>query len=150
MRSLHAGFLLVPVAIIVGALVLFTARGPQTGSAFTLQVGDCFSMPAGATVADVDVQPCTTAHDGEVFYTQDDATTPVWPGVEEFSKRVAAQCVDQAFAPYIGAPYGSRPDLKVAYFFPPADAWASGQRRLTCYVAMSDGSKASESLRAKP
>ncbi len=150
MRSLHAGFLLVPVAVIAGAVVLFAARGPQTASAFTLTVGDCFSMAVGATVADVSVAPCTSPHDGEVFYVQNDSTTPVWPGVEEFSNRVASLCVNGAFQPYTGAPYGSRPDLKVAYFFPPADAWASGQRRLTCYVAMSDGSKASASVRSAP
>jgi len=63
---------------------------------------------------------------------------------------VASLCVDGAFEPYTGAPYGSRPDLKVAYFFPPADAWKSGQRRLTCYVAMSDGAKSSASVHTAP
>ncbi len=150
MRSLHAGFLLVPVAIIAGAVVLFAARGPQTASAFTLKVGDCFSMPSGATVAEVSVSPCTSPHDGEVFLVADDSTTQAWPGVEEFSNRVASLCVNGAFEPYTGAPYGSRPDLKVAYFFPPADAWASGQRRLTCYAATSDGLKLSASVRVAP
>jgi hypothetical protein len=150
MRSLHVGLLLVPAAIIAGAVVLFAARGPQAGSAFTLKVGDCFNLPAGATVVNVDLRPCTSPHDGEVFYTADDTTTPVWPGVDEFSNRVAAQCVSGAFEPYLGATYGSRPELKVAYFFPPADAWESGQRRLTCYVSSSDGSKVSTSLRAAP
>lgn len=150
MRSIHAGYLLVPAAILAGAVVLFATRAPQGGSAFTLRVGDCFDLPVGATVASVDLRSCTLPHDGEVFYTQDDTTTPVWPGVEEFSNRVAAQCVNSAFEPYTGASYGSRPDLKVAYFFPPADAWASGQRRLTCYVSPSDGSKATASVRAAP
>jgi hypothetical protein len=140
-----AGWLVVPVLVILVAVVLLIGRGPQAGNAFTLKVGDCFDVPSAAAIGEIIVQPCTSAHDGEVFLAQDypGATGPVpYPGDTAIGAWVDQACVKTAFEPYVGAAYGSRPDLKVEYLFPPADAWARGVRRVTCYVAANNGSKA--------
>jgi hypothetical protein len=97
-------------------------------------------------VGDVTGVPCTSPHDGEVSLAQDypGASGPLaYPGSDAIATWVDAQCVNLAFSSYVGAAYAARPDLKVAYFFPPTDAWAKGVRRVTCYVAPSDGSQAS-------
>ncbi len=142
----RAGWILVPVLLILVAVVLFMGREPQAGNAFTLRVGDCFDVPSTAAIGELNVRPCTGPHDGEVFLAQDypGATGPApYPGDTTIGAWVEQACVKTAFGPYVGAAYASRPDLKVGYLFPPADAWARGVRRVTCYVAPSNGAKAS-------
>jgi hypothetical protein len=142
----YAGWLVVVVLVVLVGFVLFAARGPQAGNAFTLRVGDCFDVPATDTVGDISAQPCTSPHDGEVFLAQDypGVAGPLpYPGVDAIRTFVDQECVKGAFEPYVGEPYASRPDIMVGYFFPPADAWSRGVRRVTCYVAPSNGSKAS-------
>jgi hypothetical protein len=142
----RAGWVVVPVLLLaLLGLVLFAARGPQSGNAFTLRVGDCFDAPASDAIGDITGVSCTSAHDGEVFLAQDypGATGPLpYPGNDAIATWVDAQCVKSAFGAYVGSPYATRPDLKVAYFFPPAEAWARGVRRVTCYVGPSNGTKA--------
>ena len=133
------------ILLLLVVVVLFAARGPQAGNAFTLRVGDCFDVPAADTIGDITALPCTSPHSGEVFLAQDypGAVGPLpYPGNGAIAVWVDQQCVKTAFEPYVGAPYADRPDLKVAYFFPPADAWARGVRRVTCYVAPFNGSQA--------
>ena len=145
MTTRRATWLLVPALLLVlVAVVMFAARGPKAGNAFTLRVGDCFDVPASDAIGDIAAIPCTDPHDGEVFLAQDypDAAGSLpYPGNDAIALWVDQQCVKTAFEPYVGSAYGARPDLKVAYFFPPADAWARGVRRVTCYVAPSNGDK---------
>jgi Septum formation len=142
----RAAWVIGPVLLLgLVGLVLFAARGPQSGNAFTLRVGDCFDVPASDAVGDITAVACTGAHDGEVFLAQDypGAAGPLpYPGADAISTWVDEQCVRGAFEPYVGSAYAARPDLKVAYFFPPADAWARGLRQVTCYVASSNGTRA--------
>lgn len=140
------GWVIVPALLLVlVVVVLFVSRGPQAGNAFTLRVGDCFDVPAADAIGDITALRCTSPHDGEVFLAQDypGVAGPLpYPGNDAIATWVDQRCVKTAFEPYVGAPYADRPDLKVAYFFPPADAWARGVRRVTCYVASFNGSQA--------
>jgi hypothetical protein len=142
----RVGWVVVPVLLLaLLGLVLFAARGPLSGNAFTLRVGECFDVPASDAVGDTTAVSCASPHDGEVFLAQDypGASGPQpYPGNDAIATWVQDECIRAAFEPYVGSPYAARPDLKVAYFFPPAEAWARGVRRVTCYLAPSNGSRA--------
>jgi hypothetical protein len=147
------GWVVLPLVLVLVGIVLFAAREPRGGTAFTLRVGDCFDVPSGQDVGEVAAIPCDSPHDAEVFVAEDyavDAASAVvgYPGADAFGTWVADHCIAAGFAPYVGQPYTSRPDLKVAYLYPQADAWASGERRVTCYLAPADGSKATTSFRS--
>lgn len=147
------GWAALPLVLVLVGIVLFAARAPRGGTAFTLRVGDCFDVPSGQDVGDVPAVPCDGPHDAEVFVAEDyavDAASAVvgYPGADAFGTWVADHCIAAGFAPYVGQPYASRPDLKVAYLYPQADAWASGERRVTCYLAPADGSQATASFRS--
>ena len=60
------GVLVVLIVLIVGALYLFRDR--ISGDVNSLQVGDCIDEPSStSSITDVQHQPCTEPHDGEVF-----------------------------------------------------------------------------------
>jgi hypothetical protein len=148
------GWLALPIVLVILGIVLFAARAPRAATAFTLKVGDCFDIPSGQDVGEVAAIPCNGPHDAEVFVAQDyavDAASSVvgYPGPDAFGTWVADHCITAGFVPYVGQPYASRPDLKVAYLYPRPDAWASGERRVTCYLAPADGSKAAATFRSQ-
>ncbi len=65
--------LVVIVAVIAGAYFLF--RDQLSGDVFQLRVGDCIDLPTtDEAVSQVQHQPCTTAHDAEVFMNMTDPT----------------------------------------------------------------------------
>lgn len=144
---MRLGWLLVPLLLVLVGVVLFAAREPVPGSAFTLRVGDCFDAPASDAIGEVTPHPCDGPHDGEVFLAQDYTGATDYPGTGAIGTWVDDACVAGAFRPYVGDAYASRPDLAVAYFFPQVDAWARGERRVTCYLAPADGGKATASFR---
>jgi hypothetical protein len=142
----RAGWLLVPVMLVLLGVVLLSSRSPAADTAFTLRVGSCFDVPPGNdAIGDVPALPCDGPHDAEVFVAEDYAapgpSAGPWPGEDAFRTWVADRCVNGGFPAYFGQPYASRPDLKVAYLFPGSDAWARGERRVTCFVAASGGGR---------
>ena len=140
------GWVVVPV-VLVGLLVIaaFAARGPGATTAFTLKPGDCFDIPAGAQVGDIATVDCAAPHDAEVYDTgalttpSASATQAAYPGDAAFGDWVGVNCGDAALRGYLGA--GGRADLAVGYFYPDADAWARGERQVTCYLHTPDGSR---------
>ena len=63
--------LVVIVGVIAGAYFLF--RDQLSGDVFELKVGDCIDLPTtDEAVSQVQHQPCTTAHDAEVFMNMTD------------------------------------------------------------------------------
>jgi len=137
------GVLVIVLVVIVGGVFLFRDR--ITGDVNDLQVGDCIDEPTvTTTVTDVQHQPCTDPHDGEVFalvtYTADASGT--YPGESAFDDLVTTQCVPAVET------YTSRTSdeldaagLSFGYFYPTSDSWSSGDRDVTCYIEKSDGSK---------
>jgi hypothetical protein len=128
---------IIVLAVIIGgvAVVGFLFRDRLSANASELQVGDCFQVPQGDSISDVQHQPCTEAHDGEVFvvatYTGD-ATT--YPTSESFDTWVGTECVDKAFPTYTGTLLDSRDDLNVGYFYPLEENWGKGDRKMICYL----------------
>ncbi len=139
-------WIVVPV-VLVGllAIVALAARGPDATTAFTLRPGDCFDLPTDAHVGDIDTVDCSAPHDAEVFEAgalsapSASAGPAPYPGVAAISDWVGANCGDAAQRRYL-AP-GARADLAVGYFYPDANAWARGERQVTCYLHPPDGSK---------
>jgi Septum formation len=134
--------------IIVAAIGAFVFRDQLSGSASDLKVGDCFEVPAGDVITDVQHRPCTDPHDGEVFvvadYTGPDAT---YPTQDSFDAWAATACIDNAFAAYVGDSFDARQDIDIGYFFPQEDGWNSGDRGMICYLTPISGGTVSVSYR---
>ncbi len=144
----RVAWLVLPVvAVVVLGLVALVVRAPGPTTAFTLRPGDCFNIPGDSQIGDIATIACSGPHDAEVFAagalpgpsTPTSAGPPVYPGDATFSDWVGANCGDTALGSYLSA--GSRADLAVGYFYPDANAWMRGERRVTCYVHTIDGSK---------
>lgn len=145
-------WLVVPIGLVVLlAFAALGARAPGATTAFTLRVGDCFDIPADDRVGDVALLDCGQPHDAQAFTVGSlAAPSPAgaldYPGDPAIAAWVGANCGPAAQAAYLGpggAPSG--PDLVVGYFFPSADAWARGERQITCYLH-ADGMKLSAPL----
>lgn len=59
---------------------------------------------------------------------------PGYPGDTAIAKWVSATCGAAAQQAYLGPEAAPGPDLVVGYFFPTPDAWARGERQVTCYL----------------
>lgn len=142
-RGILVTLLLVGGIAVVGLIF----RDRLSANAGDLQVGDCFHVPNGDSISDVQHAPCTEAHDGEVIVVHDYPAGSTYPTVDEFDLWVKQQCVDKAFAGYVGAPFDSRQDIDIGYFYPLEENWGSGDREMICYVSPVGGGTVTESFR---
>lgn len=138
------------VIVIVGGLYVFRDR--ISGDVNSLVIGDCIDEPSSATsITDVQHQPCTDPHDGEVFalITYPGDSSAPYPGASAFDDAVTQQCLP-AVATYTGRSLTEvdAAGLSYAYFYPTTNSWSNGDRGVTCYIAKADGSKLVGSLRA--
>ena len=145
------GVLVLLVVLIVGGLYLFRDR--ISGDVFSLQVGDCIDEPSDtSSITDVQHQPCTDPHDGEVFanLTYPSTSGTAYPGSTGFEDFVQQQCLP-ALPTYTGRTFDEidSAGLSYAWFYPTNDSWTnSNDRGVTCYIAKSDGTKLTGSVRA--
>jgi len=129
------------IVVIVGGLWLFRDR--ISGDVNSLQVGDCIDEPSStAPISDVQHQPCTEPHDGEVFavLTYPGGNDTAYPGADAFRSFVAQQCLPQVQV-YTGRTLAEiqSAGLTYAWFYPTSDSWTdSDDRGVTCYIARSD------------
>jgi hypothetical protein len=139
------------VAAILGGLWLFRDR--ISGDVGGLQVGDCIDEPSStSSITDVQHQPCTEPHDGEVFglvnHTAPAGAT--YPPSKQFEDLVDHECVPLLEA-YTGRKVSEilAAGLTYAWFYPTQRSWTdSNDRGVTCYVAKDDNSKMVGSVRA--
>jgi hypothetical protein len=119
--------------IAIGGLIF---RDRISGNAGELKVGDCFDVPATYDdIGDVQHHPCTESHTGEVF-----------AAVNHPAPKGAAPLTDAAFSDYLDATCES---LWIAFvgdtaakanvltfggFYPGNEAWADGDRSVTCFT----------------
>ncbi len=142
-RGILVTLLLVGGIAVVGLIF----RDRLSANAGDLQVGDCFHVPNGDSISDVQHAPCTEAHDGEVIVVHDYPAGSTYPTVDEFDLWVKQECVDTAFAGYVGAPFDSRQDIDIGYFYPLEENWGSGDREMICYVSPVGGGTVTQSFR---
>jgi Septum formation len=139
--------ILVTLLLVGGiAAVGFIFRDRLSANASDLQVGDCFHVPEGESISDVQHAPCAEAHDGEVFVVRD-YPGGTYPTINEFDLWVQQQCVDVEFPAYVGATYDSREDLRIGYIYPLEENWGSGDHEMICYVSPVGGGTVTESFR---
>jgi hypothetical protein len=135
------------IAVIVAAGLIFRDR--LTGSAGELRVGDCFDEPTQAQeVKDVQHQPCTDPHDGEVVFVGDHPDSDTYPGESAFDSFVLANCVP-AFETYTGRDWATDTELDLGYFYPTTDGWPSGDHEVACYVVRLDSAQMSASVKVQ-
>jgi hypothetical protein len=143
--------LAVIIGLILGALYLFRDR--ISGDVTALQVGDCIESPTGTEpISNIQHQPCTEPHDGEVFavLTYPGDNTAAYPGVDAFRTFVAQQCLPQVQV-YTGRTLAEiqSAGLTYAWFYPTTDSWTSqNDRGVTCYIAREDEQKMTGSVKA--
>jgi hypothetical protein len=138
----------VGILLIVAGFVVSCDR--ITSRAEDLQVGECFDQPTETTeISDVQRQPCTEAHDAEVFLVVDHpaAEGDTYPISLTFGDFVEEQCTP-AFNGYTGLDYDTATDLGFSYFYPTREGWNDGDREVTCYVVRVDDAKMTSSVRA--
>ncbi len=135
--------------ISIGAFVF---RDYLSQNAGELQVGDCFDVPAGDEIGDVQHHPCTDAHDGEVILVADFNGSATYPTIAAFDSWVKTRCADKAFRDYVGESFAARQDIDLGYFYPKEESWKSGKdRSMICYVTPVAGGKVNVSFaRAAP
>lgn len=146
------GVLVILIVAIVGGLALFRDR--ISGDVNQLQVGDCIDEPSNASsITDVQHQPCTQPHDGEVFANltyPGDNSAPYPVLTTSFDDFVSTNCLPLA-EQYTGrtqAEIGAA-GYSYAYFYPTSSSWTeNNDRGVTCYIEKSDGTKMTGSLRS--
>ena len=155
-RRLPVGGIIVIAVVIAVALggTLFGAGRSSTGeidragdlSANDLRVGDCFDLkdPDAEEVGDVAAQPCTEAHEYEVFYVGLLAEGS-YPGEQALTEFVIDNC-EPAFGTYIGTAYLDS-QLDFSWLYPSDDSWDDGDRSIQCAAYDPRNTRLTSSLR---
>jgi len=132
-----------------GALAVggFIFRDYIGGSPADLKVGDCFDVPTTAeeTVDDVQHHPCTESHTAEVILIQSHpaAESAAIPSDTALFDWLRKTCVSGLMG-YVGQDTAL---YDVGAFYPTESDWDKGDREVTCYVTMLDGSAVTASLK---
>jgi hypothetical protein len=132
------------VAVLVVHAQTASQRSPTTGQitknghldVLSLQLGDCFQNPSGATpaagtVRQVTAVSCTTPHDAQVI-----ALLPVsasaYPGKDGFHAQAVAGCNAAVKANLDQSKLTST--MNLLWLYPEQDAWDGGDHSISCVV----------------
>ena len=126
----------------------FIFRDRISGGASGLQVGDCFDVPfrSAQTVSKVQHHPCTEPHTGEVVFVGDHPAAKGTPFSESLLDGFLGGTCVPALHVYIGTTEGDR--IEMGAIYPDTKAWDDGDRKVTCYAYLTDGSLLSSSFKA--
>lgn len=136
-------------AVVIGGLIF---RDRLSGSAGDLAVGDCFEVPSASTnIGDVQHQPCTESHTGEVFAV---VTHPAAKGTPSLTEEQLVAYLSSTCGPllvsYAGQEAVSQQVLDFGAFYPRAEDWNDGDRKLTCYAYRVDEKPMTSSVKKAP
>jgi len=100
---------------------------------FDVDVGNCVDSTTGAgEVTEIPVVPCSGPHVGEAYAAVRMSDGATFPGEEAVVE--AARGCEEPFEEFVGVPLrGSQ--LKVTYFHPTEQSWATGDREILCVVS---------------
>lgn len=97
-----------------------------------LQVGDCLMRPGEDPVGEVDVTPCDTPHEMEMY------AEVVPPSSAEYEEQSIRDWSDEAcyrqFGEYVGAPWEQVVDLDYFILMPSEESWLADERQVRCFV----------------
>lgn len=134
------------VGVLAGVLLLAGCSGapdtlpspsgtPTRSSAdpFDIDVGDCVESTTDAgEVTRIPVVPCSEPHVGEAYAAVRMPGGADFPGEEAVVE--SARGCEEPFEQFVGVELlGSQ--LKVTYFHPTAQSWATGDREILCVVS---------------
>ena len=120
----------------------------HSASVFHLSPGACVVPPTDikASVASVQVVPCTTPHTQEVYADVTDPAGGNYPGTAALRTFADGACL-QRFAAYTGVDYRDS-SLFYTYLLPSVRSWATDDRTVVCLVT-STGAPLTASVRAR-
>jgi hypothetical protein len=147
--AIPRGVLLGVGIALIGGLVLLIWRGDGSRDPASLDVGDCFDVPAATDgIGDLRRRGCSEPHDAEVFhvYQASGAGLTGYPTDADWEAIVHPVC-DPAFEGYTGTLVAERLDIDYRYLVPTAARWPAGDRRVTCFITALDGLPLSRSFR---
>jgi Domain of unknown function (DUF4190)/Septum formation len=100
---------------------------------FALATGDCFDNPANTQdIESVTALPCTQAHDSQVFAKFDlSGDDNAYPAPDALNKMADTGCNSRTGS--IDKPKTTS-DMTIRVLFPEQDAWADGQRTVSCLI----------------
>jgi hypothetical protein len=136
---------------LVGGLALVIWRGAASRDPGNLVVGDCFDVPTAADrIEDLRTRSCGAPHGGEVFHVYETSGAgSAYPTDAGWEDLIYPVC-DPAFEAYTGTTVGDRLDIGYLFLVPTDDRWATGDRRVTCFISSLDGSPLSRSHHSAP
>jgi hypothetical protein len=137
--------ILIIAVIAVGGLIL---RDRLSASAGDLQVGDCFDDTPGTSVDNVQHHPCSETHTAEVVlvtkYSAANGAPPLSDA--ELDSYIQTTCANAASG-YVGST-ASITSLDLLLFYPTAEDWNKGERRMICYITQPNLTPMTRSLKA--
>jgi hypothetical protein len=100
---------------------------------FALATGDCFDNPTDTQhIESVTAIPCTQAHDSQVFAKFDlSGDDDAYPAPDALNKMADTGCNSRTGS--IDKPKTTA-DMTIRVLFPEQDAWADGQRTVSCLI----------------
>lgn len=102
----------------------------STDSVFSMQVGDCLNEPEGTEVYDVELVPCTEAHDYEVY---DEIELEAGDFPSDIDTQAEEFCLG-AFEEFIGVAW-EESELDATWFTPTQSGWEQDDDRLIQCIA---------------
>lgn len=122
----------------------------ETIDVFDLEVGDCFDVPDGDSVSDVDRVDCARPHDEEMsarfFFPQ--APGAPYPGDAAVDRISTRRCTGFRFRDYVGISFDSS-EFDAFGLTPSRESWedtTDADRLVQCVVASGDGAKLTGSV----
>ncbi|WP_406838729.1 DUF4190 domain-containing protein [Streptomyces sp. AHU1] len=146
-----AGMVLSSIGVVLLALMVATggardfwdgfrgAADGSGGSAFSLDVGECFDTPTGSLkglAIDVDKVPCSGEHDAEVF-AEITVAEDGYPGAGALADEADQQCYLRRNT-YAMDSWAVPDDVDVYSFTPTSQSWRRGDRKVSCLFGNAD------------
>ena len=101
-------------------------------AAIDLQVGDCYNGASTSDeVANVEIVPCDTPHEAEVFLVTSFPDDGPFPGAGALDEFAADVCKGQAFDDYVGLAWAESRYF-TSQLLPTEESWERGHRDITC------------------
>lgn len=121
----------------------------KSKSAFSLRKGECFEVEGKleAYTTDVEIVDCAKPHDGEVVGGFKVTGFDEWPGEDPIDKLAEERCAEISSA-YAMDSWAIPEHVWDYYYIPSRQSWRTGDRSVTCTLAVEDGEPLKGSLRA--
>ncbi|HUP82966.1 MAG TPA: septum formation family protein [Candidatus Limnocylindria bacterium] len=129
--------------VVGGVAYALMTRDSSPGAVDALQVGDCIDEPdEDSTITEVQHQPCTVPHDGEVFAVLTNPAGPdePYPVVSGFDDYIQTNCIP-LWEAYTGRTWATDTELDIGFLHPTLTGWGAGDRGFSCYTTKYGGGK---------